>query len=236
MSAELVLGKAAYLPIRTMKDFDATVDPLSSVLGVMSKILPNEQILVQINLSGASSGWASAAKSLLNPPKVEGQTSVKPSNAGIIEEKIALPGFTSAIRLLVAAPTEPQAKALIDSVAGSFGSYANGDGNSLRLSKPNNRKKKKFIDAIYARTSDQSPAGQVLSTKEIASLWHLPSKTLSTLPNLSWAHQSCLIRQKIFRQQKVQKETQSITLVVQYTKIRSKPLELSILIGVDISM
>ncbi len=186
MSAELVLGKAAYLPIRTMKDFDATVDPLSSVLGVMSKILPNEQILVQINLSGASSGWASAAKSLLNPPKVEGQTSVKPSNAGIIEEKIALPGFTSAIRLLVAAPTEPQAKALIDSVAGSFGSYANGDGNSLRLSKPNNRKKKKFIDAIYARTSDQSPAGQVLSTKEIASLWHLPSKTLSTLPNLSW--------------------------------------------------
>ena len=131
MSAELILGKPAYLPIRTMKDFDATVDPLSSVLGVMSKILPNEQILVQINLSGASSGWASAAKSLLNPPKVEGQTAVKPSNSGIIEEKIALPGFTSAIRLLVAAPTEPQAKALIDSVAGSFGSYANGDGNSL---------------------------------------------------------------------------------------------------------
>ncbi len=186
MSAELVLGKPAYFPIRTMKDFDATVDPLSSVLGVMSKILPNEQILVQINLSGASSGWASAAKSLLNPPKVEGQTAVKPSNAGIIEEKIALPGFTSAIRLLVAAPTEPQAKALIDSVAGSFGSYANGDGNSLRLSRPNNRKKKKFVEAIYARTADQSPAGQVLSTKEIASLWHLPSKTLSSLQNLSW--------------------------------------------------
>ena len=47
-------------------------------------------------------------------------------------------------------------------------------------------RKKKFVEAIYARTADQSPAGQVLSTKEIASLWHLPSKTLSTLQNLSW--------------------------------------------------
>lgn len=186
LSGELILGKPAYYPIRTMKDFEATVDPLSSVLGVMSKTLPEEKILIQLNLSGASSNWAASAKALLNPPKVEGQTPIKVSGSALIEEKISLQGFNSAVRILVGAPTEPQAKALINSISGSFGSYANGEGNSLRLSRPSNRKKKKFVEAIYHRTSDQSPAGQVLSTKEIASLWHLPSNALSTLQNLSW--------------------------------------------------
>ncbi len=186
MSGELVLGKPAYFPIRTMKDFDASVDPLSSVLGVMSKTLPEEKILIQINLSGASGSWSSTAKAILNPPKVEGQTPSKVTGANFIEEKISLPGFNTGIRIVVGAPTESQAKGLLDSVAGSFGSYANGEGNSLRLSKPSNRKKKKFIQAIYDRSADQIPSAQVLSTKEVASLWHLPSKSLTTIQNLSW--------------------------------------------------
>lgn len=186
LAGQLTLAKPAYYPIKTMKDFDASLDPMSSVLGVMSKAQADEKILVQLNLSAASSGWSSSGKSLLNPPKVEGQTPVKIAGASLIEDKISQPVFTSGIRVLVGASTEPQAKVLLDSIAGSFGSYAQGEGNAFKLNRPTARKKKKFMHAVYYRTSDQVPTGHVLSTKEISSIWHLPSKNLSTLQNLSW--------------------------------------------------
>jgi len=48
--------------------------------------------------------------------------------------------------------------------------------------------KKKFIQALAKRSPENIPPHQVLTTPELATLWHLPSE-LTKIPNISWGRQ-----------------------------------------------
>ena len=97
---ELKTAKGSYYPIGTYDKF-TDVDPMSSVLSVLSKAEPTEFILIQIALEATGSGWQSAGASYADHGlKNEDGTYQPRSDKMIITEKISYPGFKVSIRLV----------------------------------------------------------------------------------------------------------------------------------------
>lgn len=176
---QLVLGSPFYLPLRTYSDFK-DVDPLSGILGTMSKAGPNDFLLVQILIAQAGN-WQNYGRSLIEKGITLDETHSKAHPfAKQIQEKIQMAGYLTGIRL-VASNSQ-----LLANLAGSFGTYTNGEGNHFKFKKPSLLNKNKFINSISKRTFEFVPANQVLNLEELASIWHLPGLALSGIRNISW--------------------------------------------------
>jgi len=156
----------------------------------MAKLPMGEAVGVQIRVSPAGTRWqhhgaAVVAKGIPDLSSTVGRTKSHPQ-ARLIETKLAQVGFVAAIRLLVVAPDQERAEALLQSLAGSFGVFTLGEGNVLTVAQPAFWQKKKLEAAIVARSGDLTPRGQVLGSAELASLWHPPGLALSMIKNISW--------------------------------------------------
>jgi len=174
---QLVLGGWSYLPIRTYKEFK-DVDPLSPVLGVLSKLAPEEKLLIQITVSSPPSGWRQKGASATTQENF-------PYDVSLVESKLYFQPLCTSIRLLAATPDEFKAQALLKNAAGAFGGFASGGGNHLKLKNIASWKRKKFLRAIFAREMGFAPKSQVLNVAELATIWHLPSQKLA-VPNIAW--------------------------------------------------
>jgi len=174
---QIVMGGWQYLPIRTYKDF-ADVDPLSSVLAVLSKLAPDEKLLIQLVVTGAPGGWST-----------KGRTAILAENfsydKSLVESKLSLPYLHTDLRILAATPDELRSKAILKTLSGAFGGFASGGGNYLKLKNVMSWQRKKFLKSIILRQPGFSPKGQVLNVAELATLWHLPSQKLA-VPNINW--------------------------------------------------
>lgn len=176
--AQMVLTSAYYYPLKTYLEFKE-VDPLSSILGVMSKARPTEEFLVQTLLRRAGD-WQEKARILLQKGKeVEPGKTIAYPDKGIIGEKISQPGFATIIRIAASSDS------LLSSLSGAFGAFTRGDGNSLSLRKPQFWQREKFEKAVRERSFAYSPKYQVLNIEELATLWHLPNKEIK-VPNIAW--------------------------------------------------
>jgi len=189
VAGQLVLSSPFYYPLKTHKDV-RDLDLLASVLGQMAKLPMGEAVGVQIRVSPAGTRWqhhgaAVVAKGIPDLSSTVGRTKSHPQ-ARLIETKLAQVGFVAAIRLLVVAPDQERAEALLQSLAGSFGVFTLGEGNVLTVAQPAFWQKKKLEAAIVARSGDLTPRGQVLGSAELASLWHPPGLALSMIKNISW--------------------------------------------------
>lgn len=176
---QIVLGAPFYLPLRTYKDFK-DVDPLSGILGSMSKAGPNDFLLVQILIAQAGN-WQSYGRGLIEKGVQLDATHSKPHPfARQIQDKIQMAGFWTGIRLVASNPQ------LVSNLAGSFGVYSSGEGNYLKFQKPSFLNKSKLLKSIAKRTFEVVPANQIFNLEELASIWHLPGKSLSGIKNISW--------------------------------------------------
>jgi len=176
---QLVLGAPFYLPLRTYKDLQ-DADSLAGVLGTMSKASPNDFMLVQILVAQAGN-WQSYGRALIEKGIPLDATHSKPHPfAKQIQEKIQTAGFHTAIRL-VASNSQ-----LLASLVGSFGTFTNGEGNYLKFQKPSLFSKNKLLKSIEERTFKVVPKNQILNLEELASIWHLPGKSLSGIKNIVW--------------------------------------------------
>ncbi|MDO8551471.1 MAG: type IV secretion system DNA-binding domain-containing protein [bacterium] len=184
-AGQLKLTSAFYFPLKTYVDFK-DIDPLSSVLGTMSRLERDEKMLVQILLLPAR-GWQGKAAGVMQKgiPQPDGKVSAHPQ-AKLIEQKISLSGFRCGIRLLTCSGDKAVSLAMIKNLAGSFGAMAMGEGNSLSLSKPAFWQEKKYLSAILTREASYIPRNQYLNTAELATIFHLPGKNLSEIRNLAW--------------------------------------------------
>jgi hypothetical protein len=174
---QMVTGGWQYLPIRTYKDF-SDVDPLSSVLAVLSKLAPDEKLLIQLVVTGAPRGWSTKGKTAILAENFSYDKS-------LVESKLSLPYLHTDLRVLAATPDELRSKAILKTLSGAFGGFASGGGNYLKLKNVMPWQRKKFLKSIILRQSGFSPRGQVLNVAELATLWHLPSLKL-TVPNINW--------------------------------------------------
>ncbi|PJE67230.1 hypothetical protein COU95_03565, partial [Candidatus Shapirobacteria bacterium CG10_big_fil_rev_8_21_14_0_10_40_9] len=186
VSGQLKLISPFYFPLKTYLDFKET-DPLSSILGTLARAEKEEKVLVQIVLLPAGKGWQRVGSSVLRKGVTlpDGKISSHPQEK-LIEQKISQPGFRVAIRLLVCSPTKAASVSLLRHLAGSFGGVALGEGNAFSLSKPSFWQEKKFEKSIFQRLPAFVPKNQILNTQELATIYHLPSITLSGIKNIAW--------------------------------------------------
>src|SRR4030042_2192372 len=130
VTKELKLSKGNYYPIGTYDKF-TDVDPLSSILSVLSKAEPTEVIVIQVALESAGTGWQSDGASYADHgTKNEDGTYSPRADKMIITEKISYPGFRTSIRLI------GDTNKSLTELTGSFGVYTRADGNHFGTSKP----------------------------------------------------------------------------------------------------
>jgi len=167
---KLKLRKGNFYPLAVFDTFQ-DVDPLSSLLSVLSKGDPDQIALIQYALESTPSSWQVKGKSFAeNGQKNEDGTYSPRSDASIINEKISYPGFKVSVRL--ASNTKKTLKELVN----AFGVFARADGNSFSVKKMG-LGKNKVLKKLYFREVD---GNQILNTKELATIWHLPGDKIKT--------------------------------------------------------
>jgi hypothetical protein len=128
--SSLRLGLGSYYPIATFDRFK-DVDPLSSILAVLSKKASDKVAIIQFALASAGASWQAAGVSygergIKNPDG----TFAPRADYSVIKEKISQPGFKVSIRIAVSDP------AIKNEITGAFGVFARADGNYLHPVKP----------------------------------------------------------------------------------------------------
>ncbi len=183
---QLKLTHGSVYPIRTFKDF-TDVDPMGSVLSVLSKAQPGDIVSIQFLLLPISTGWQKKGRSLADAREKDaaGQETANPY-AHVIREKIGTHGFKTAIRIAVAASSSQRSSQYLSEIANSFSSFNNPAGNSLVLKRPYLWQKDRLWKAMQGRSRYFMPSGQVLNVRELATIYHFPAQKLATIHNLSW--------------------------------------------------
>ncbi len=175
-AAYLKLNNSDYYPLSTYTAFK-DVDPLNSLLSVLSKAPSNEFAMIQFALEPANRNWQSNGMQFAEYGEKNEDGSYKPRpDAHIIKEKISLPGFMTSVRI---ASTN---LGIIQATVNAFEVFKRVDGNSFAPTYPTRKKLEKEIKYLKSRkTADK----QVLNIAELATLWHLPSEKIKT-PSIVW--------------------------------------------------
>ncbi len=173
---ELKISKGSYYPIATYDKF-TDIDPLSSVLSVLSKVEPTETVLIQIALEATSTRWQSQAASYADMgTKNEDGTYAPRSDKNIIIEKVSYPGFMTSIRFI------SNTNKTLTELSSAFGVFARSDGNHFSGKKRGIFNKGDIHkDALERKVTDSN----VLNILELATIWHLPSEKIKTT-GIAW--------------------------------------------------
>lgn len=107
-----------------------------------------------------------------------------------LEQKNSKVGYETIIRIIACAPTERDAKNHLYNIKSSFAQYNSPDANGFINIKFVSERKiiKNFIFRHFRRTWRQILAGQknVLSSDELASIYHLPNISYNRAPTIAW--------------------------------------------------
>lgn len=187
---EMVLNSAYYLPIKTYTEFSA-VDPLSSLLGFLSKQSSDLKIALQILIAPPSFPWqstllASTSKEEYNSKTGQYTQTQNPAKAMMLK-KTAFQGAKTLIRIMAASDNPAVSpRSYLQNMAGTFGTFSLGEGNQLRFKRP-----MFFEDRLVSRMKNRSTGymerqRQILNAQELATLWHPPGMMLAGIKNIMW--------------------------------------------------
>ena len=181
----------SYEPIKTFRDLPT--DPLAAITSALSKMDEGDGAMIQILIRPANSSWKKLGKSYVSSVK---KKEASPEKATFkidqktlekIDDKTSHPGFETVIRMIVSSKTKETAKVHLRNIRSAFSQFAS-DLNSFTsvkiLSKGGfmlNCVYRFFpiIDFSFARSIS------ILSSDEIATLFHFPNKTIET-PYINW--------------------------------------------------
>jgi hypothetical protein len=189
--AALTLSSSDYMPIRMYRDLP--VDPLSSLTSVLAKMGENEGAVIQVLVQPADGKWSSLGRSYIsktkkneaNPEKASFK--IDPKSLEAVEQKTSKPGFNTVIRLVVSAATDEAAKSHMDNLVASFQQFTSDHNHFTKVKFP--LKKMFMVDFIYRYFPVMNfpffKQYAVLNTDELASIFHLPNKSVET-PYIFW--------------------------------------------------
>lgn len=185
--AELKVKSASYYPLKTYKEL--ATDPLSQMTSALAKMRPGEGAAVQIITVPASSGWKAKGKRFVTKTKQEelkseGKTVPDPKKMEAIETKVAKPGFETLVRIVVSAKRDEDARVHLDNIKSTFAQFAS-EYNSLTTAAI--RFKKQFLINFVYRYLPLFGKMGVLNSEELATIFHLPNKTVET-PGIFWVN------------------------------------------------
>jgi hypothetical protein len=185
----LTLRHQEYLPLKTFQDF-SDVDPLVTLLSALSKAEANHQAIIQLCVADDGEGWKQAGhhaisgKSVLTLTGENGLTSSSHPQQALIERKLKTRALKVGIRLAIQGPSIRQCRNLLESLAATYNSLSQSEGNALEL-KTVYFWKKHFLRTLLRRDFFRSHPMH-LTLEELATLFHLPNEELSVIPNISW--------------------------------------------------
>ncbi len=189
--SSLQLRAASYNPIKTYRELPT--DPLSSITSAMAKMQKGEGAAIQIIISPADNKWRAAGKSFISKTKKEeadvekAKFKVDAKTLEAIENKCSKPGFDTTVRMVVSAATMEAAKAHLSNIKSAFQQFS-GDLNGF--TKRKHLIKKTFMfDFIYRYAPMFHLIGKraVLSSEELATIFHFPNKSVET-PHIHWIY------------------------------------------------
>jgi len=179
------------LPLKTYDEF-SEVDPLASIIGLLSKQGPWYRLAIQILVTTPSFAWQGETLRARTKEKTDpltGETKEEKShdNASYMAKKVMYQGGRTAIRILVTSKEKAyDPKILLQNVAGAYGSLSLGEGNKLGLSVKKigtagfvKRMKERRFDLLENRK-------QILNAQELATLWHPPGFSMKGIKNIAW--------------------------------------------------
>lgn len=182
-SGTINLGSASYFPLKTHKDFTEG-DPLSALLGTMSKLTTGQNALVQILITRSAENWkSSGVKAAEGTTSAEGTHTPHPQKA-LIEKKLAELGFLVGIKIATTSNNQRESEAILTTLSTSFAPYTLPQGNIFKFSKPL-LGSKNLTKSLADRTYSHAPTSY-LSLSELATIYHPPYFGLSGIRNLSW--------------------------------------------------
>ncbi len=173
----LKLRSSFIYPLKNYRDYKE-VDPLSSLLSLLSKMDKDNAVVIQYLLLPVSQSWQSRGQKSLQKEPGEGANPY----SKFITEKIGKNGFKTGIRILAKTANNSD----FFQITNGFSIFSNPSGNSLFLRRPVLWQRKRLHRAIMERTKAFIPASEILNVSEIATLYHLPTEQLSKIHNLSW--------------------------------------------------
>ena len=183
---QMKLNNGYLYPIRTYSDFK-DVDPLSSLLGFLSKSQPGDLACIQLLLVPISNKWQRSGRSAATGKVKDGSGSEHANPyAKVITDKIAFDGYKVAIRLATNAPTKERSQLLLQQIANSFSSFNNPSGNGFFFRRTYLWQTERLIKSMKLRSKRFMPFRQILNVVEIATIFHFPGTKLATIHNISW--------------------------------------------------
>lgn len=189
--AALVPKNSDYLPIRIFRDLP--IDPLSSITSNLAKMAEGEGAAIQILIQPAGSKWAGLGRSFIsktkkneaNPEKANFKIDAKTLES--IEQKVSKPGFNTVIRIVVSAATKEAADAHLENLITSFHQFSSDHNHFGKVKHP--MRKFFMIDFVYRYFPMVNlpffKQYGVLNSDELATIYHLPNKTIET-PHIFW--------------------------------------------------
>jgi hypothetical protein len=193
---ELKLAGPSYYPIKVYEDMGS--DSMSPLTSAMSKMSAAEVLAVQFVVSPAGEGWRRAGGAFVAGVKAkaaDGKSAVDSEFVKGVEKKLSKPGFDVAVRLVAVSNDRFSAQMHLRNLTSSFEQFTNVSYNKF--------KKRHFLlvmklidDFIYRRLNVRDVSipffdislyrnCSVLTTEELATVFHLPNKNVQT-PGIIW--------------------------------------------------
>ncbi len=179
--AQLTLEKADYFPLKAYKDLPT--DGLSLVTSALANMGDGDGAMIQILFQPEGKGWQKKGRSYISAEKKreadpdKASYSHDPKEMEAIGTKTEKPGFRTCIRVVVNSKYDHSAEAHINNITGAFAQFSSAYNSFGKL---------KFIwkhlfmiDFLY-RYMPIFRGKMILNTEELATLFHLPNKTVET--------------------------------------------------------
>jgi len=185
----LKLKGANYNPIKTYKDLPT--DPLSSLTAALAKMRGGEGAVVQFLIVPAGKGWQKGGKSYISSTK-KGEADPETAKFKadqreyeLVDNKISKPGFETEIRIVVSATSKEAADEHLKNIKGTFSQFTSAL-NGFTTSKKGWFKSMFMINFIYRYQSLVRRNKTILSSEELATVFHFPNRMVET-PHLNWS-------------------------------------------------
>ena len=187
----LRLRYANHYPMRTYRDLPT--DALSLVTSNLAKMTEGEGAVIQVLIQPTGDRWKNIGRSYIskvkkdeaNPEKANFKVNAKLLEA--IETKIQKPGFNSVVRIVVSSETKERANVHLKNILASFEQFSSDNNSFWEVKFP--IKHLFLTDFIYRYFPVINlpilRQYSVLNSDELASLYHLPNKTIET-PYIFW--------------------------------------------------